>query len=253
MERNLRRIVITLTVWAGLAWVGLGQAAASPDRVAAGGNRTDPALEEFLERFDAAQAEIRSLRADFAQTTVNPLFKEPMASRGRFYLRKPDSVLWEYASPEPMKFAIDRGSYTGYFPGRKRAERRDIHRWTEQIFRFFAVGQASEELRRFYEIRLQDPGSDMKGTYLLLLDPTKRRVKKRVERIRFWVDATSFLPVKVEYLNKDGATRTLVFQHVERNPELSASLFRVELPSDVIVTDGFSGLSSSEAPSASAR
>jgi outer membrane lipoprotein-sorting protein len=193
-----------------------------------------------LAGFDRVQQGVRSLRADFTQTTVNPLFKEPMKARGRFYMSKPDSVLWEYTSPEAMKFAIASGEYVGYFPGRKKAERRDVHRWTEQIFRFFAVGQAAAELKKFYDITLHDPGPDMKGTYLLVLDPTKRRVKKRVEEVRFWVDATTYLPAKVAYVNKEGNARTIVFQNVELNPDLSASLFNVPIPKDVTITNGFS-------------
>lgn len=205
-----------------------------------GSAATDPELAAVLTRFDEVQKNLRSLRADFTQTTVNPLLKEPMKARGRFYLSKPDSVLWEYTSPEAMQFAIARGEYTGYFPGRKKAERRDVHRWTEQIFRFFAVGQATTELQKFYDIRLGEPGPDMKGSYLLILDPTKRRVRKRVEEVRFWVDSTSYLPMKVAYVNKAGAARTIVFHNVEFNPDLSAGLFNVSIPADVTVTNGFS-------------
>ncbi len=209
----------------------------------------DPTLEAILHRFDEVQRSIRSLSADFTQTTVNPLLKAPMGAQGRFYLQKPDSVLWEYVSPEAMQFAIDKGEYTGYFPGRKHAERRDVHRWTEQIFRFFAVGQASAELRKFYDIRLEDPGPDMKGSYLLVLDPTKRRVRKRVEEVRFWVGAESCLPDKVVYVNKAGATRTIVFHNVRLNPDLAASLFSVQIPPGVTVTRGFTEMGGAGAPS----
>jgi outer membrane lipoprotein-sorting protein len=205
----------------------------------------DPELENVLRRFDAVQSSIHSLSADFSQTTVNPLLKQPQMATGRFYLRKPDSVLWEYASPEPMTFAIDAGKYTGYFPGRKKAERRDVHRWTEQIFRFFAVGQASSELRKFYDIRMEEPGSGMGGSVLLVLEPTKRRVRKRVEEVRLWVDASTSLPVRVAYANRQGATRTLVFSDVRLNPDLSAALFDVAIPAGVTVTSGFTELGAS--------
>ena len=204
----------------------------------------DPQLAKVLEKFDEAQTKVRSLSAEFRQTTTNPILKEPQAAEGHFYLRKPASVLWEYRSPETMKFAINEGRYTGYIPGRQKAERRDVHRWTEQIFRFFAVGQGSAELRKFYGIRLEDPGASFKNTYLLVLEPVKRRVKKRVEEVRLWVDATSYLPVKVQYVNKEGAVRDLVFRNVQLNPDLSASLFNVAIPNGVTITDGITELGS---------
>jgi outer membrane lipoprotein-sorting protein len=182
------------------------------------------------------------MSARFTETTVNQLLKEPMVARGRFYLTKPDSVMWEYTSPESMQFVIAKNEYVGYFPNRKRAERRDIRRWSEQIFRFFGLGQASHELRNFYDIRLEEPGPSMKRTYLLVLDPKKRRIKKRVESVRFWVDRASLLPVKVEYRDKSGNTRVVRFERVQVNPDLSASLYRLKIPSDVTVTTGFTGL-----------
>ena len=141
-----------------------------------------------------------------------------------------------------MQFVIAEDEYVGYFPARKQAERRNIGRWREQIFRFFGLGQASAELMKFYDIRLEDPGVEMKGTYALTLDPKKRRVKKRMESVRLWVDSGSFLPVKVEYVSSSGNTRVIQFHKVQLNPDLSAGLYNLSIPSDVTVTTGFGGI-----------
>jgi len=200
------------------------------------------ALAEVLSRFDEVQESIHTLSADFTEITENQLLKEPVVARGRFYMTKPDSVMWKYTSPESMQFIIAKDEYVGYFPTRKRAERRDIRRWREQIFRFFGLGQVSSELMKTYEIRLED--SSMEKTYLLVLDPRKRRVKKRMESVRFWVDSLSFLPVKVEYRDKLGNTRVVQFRDIQVNPDLSAALYTLKIPSDVTVTTGFGGLQS---------
>ena len=200
-----------------------------------------PELQALLTRFDAVQARIRSLSADFTKTTVSPLFKEPIVARGQLYLSKPSSVLWEFDSPEPMRFLIAGNEYTGYFPARKRAERKDIRRWSEQLFRFLGVGQGSAELRRFYDIRLGTVGADDKGMYLLILEPRKRRVRKHVDDVRLWVDAQTHLPVKLAYHGSGGGLESIAFRNVRVNPDLSASLFRMNLPADVTVTTGFSG------------
>jgi outer membrane lipoprotein-sorting protein len=204
-------------------------------------------LDQVLERFDRVQATVRTLSAQFVQTTRNPLLKEPTVARGEFFLTKPDSVLWEFTSPEPMRFCVAEGEYTGYFPERKRAERRDIKRWSEQLFRFFGVGQGSAELGKFYEIALGEPGPDMKGSYLLVLSPKKRRVKKNVEEVRLWVDAANLLPVRIDYVGKDGGGREIRFVGTRLNPDLSAGLYHVEIPKDVPVSNGFSGLDLSPA------
>jgi outer membrane lipoprotein-sorting protein len=199
-------------------------------------------LSQVLTRFDHVQSQIRTLSAEFVQTTESPLLKDPIVAKGQFYLTKPDSVLWEYSSPEPMRFAVAKGEYTGYFPERKRAEKRDIKRWSEQLFRFFGVGQGSKELGKFYEIALGDPGPDDKGSYLLVLSPKKRRVKKRFDEVRLFVDIATLLPVRIDYVGKDGNQREIRLLNTRLNPDLAAGLYDVAIPEGVPITTGFSGL-----------
>ncbi len=216
---------------------------AEPTRGGRGGSgASDAELREVLSGFDRVQDSIRTLSAEFTETTENQLLREPLQAKGRFFLTKPDRVMWEYTTPEVMRFVIADNEYIGYFPERKRAEKRDVHRWSEQIFRFFGLGQGSAELGKFYDIRLEGSSPDAKGNYLLLLRPKKRRVRKHVEEVQFWVSAATFLPVKISYSGKDGYTRLVQFRDVAVNPDLSASLYQVEIPPGVTVTNGFSGL-----------
>lgn len=211
-------------------------ALASP-LVAAG---PDPSLAQVLERFDGVQGSIRTLTADFTWTTRSELLKEPLVSRGRLYLTKPDAIRWEFTSPEQMSFVIAHDEYIGYFPARKTAERRDFKRWSERLFRYFGVGQGSEELGRVYDIRLGDSG--VSGTDLLVLEPRKRRARKRIETLEIYVDRATGLPVRLVSSGADGGSREIVLHDVTVNPDLAAGLYDVEFPSDVTVTQGTSGL-----------
>lgn len=199
-------------------------------------------LAEVLERFDEVQASIRTLSAEFTETTRNPMLKDPILSEGRFFMTKPDSIRWEYTAPEEMRFVIADDQYTGYFPAQQRAERRSIKRWSEHLFRFFGLGQGSAELSKFYEITLVDDADQANGHHLLLLEPRKKRARKRVSEVRFWLDTNSYLPRRVEYRSQDGAARTIEFSDIGLNPDLAAGLYTVEIPADVTVTKGFSGL-----------
>jgi outer membrane lipoprotein-sorting protein len=209
--------------------------------VAAGSTRAGD-LEEVLAAFDEAQSSVRTLSARFVQTTVNPLLKDPMRAEGKFFMTKPDAIRWEYATPEVMSFVIAHDRYTGYYPARKRAEKKDVQRYSQKIFRYFGLGQLSSDLRKAYEIRLDPPETD--AVRVLVLTPKKHRAKKRVEEVRFWLDATSYLPVKVEYTGSDGSSRVVEFVDMQVNPDLAASLYTVDLPSDVTVTKGFNGIPS---------
>lgn len=204
-------------------------------------------LDAVLAEFDRVQSTITSLAAEFRETTTSELLLEPIVSEGEIFLDKPDSLRWEYASPEAMQFVISSDEYTGYFPERNKAERRNIKRWSERIFRVVGIGQTSEELSRYYDIRLGSDeelaeGGDVDGQVLLVLEPRRKRIRKRVDDLRFWVDATRWLPMRIEYRSAAGDKRVIEFAEVRLNPDLSAATFRVELPQGVEMTDSFSGL-----------
>lgn len=189
------------------------------------------------------QNSLRTIRAEFTQTTTNAMLKLPLVAEGRFFMTKPESIRWEYLRPEQMRFVIAGDEYTGYYPERRQAEQRNIQRWSERIFRFIGLGQASDELSKFYDIRLEREAAGPDGAHLLILEPKKKRVRKRiVEEVRFFVDATTFLPRRVEHTSAGGGSRVIEFHEIEVNPELSAALYRVELPPGVKVTQGFGGL-----------
>jgi len=205
-------------------------------------------LDQILANFDRVQGSVQTLSAEFTETTSNALLVEPMISEGQFFMTKPDSIRWEYSRPEPMRFVISQDQYTGYFPERKRAEKRNIRRWSDRIFRFIGLGQASTELRKLYNIRLEEVADSADGTYLLVFDPKKRRVRNRIDEVRFWIDATTYLPTRIEYLSANGHSRVIEFSEIQLNPDLSAGLYQVELPPDVTVTKGFGGLPGLEEP-----
>jgi outer membrane lipoprotein carrier protein len=201
---------------------------------------TEASLEQVLSRFDGVQGSIRTLSAEFTWTTRSELLKEPLVSRGRLYLTKPDAIRWEFTSPEEMSFVIAHDEYIGYFPARKTAERRDFKRWSEKLFRYFGVGQGSDELSQVYDIRLGDSGSA--DTDLLVLEPRKRRARKRIETLEIYVDRASGLPVRLVSSGTDGGSREILLHDVRVNPDLAAGLYDVEFPSDVTVTHGAAGL-----------
>ena len=155
-------------------------------------------------------------------------------------MTKPDAIRWEFTSPEVMSFVVARDEYIGYFPNRKTAERRDFHRWSEKLFRYFGVGQGSSELSKVYDIGLGV--SDVEGTDVLVLAPRKRRARKQIEELRIYVDQSTGLPVRLVSDGTDGGSREILLRDVQINPDLAASLYEFEFPPDVTVTQGATGL-----------
>lgn len=232
-----RRLTRPLTIWLACTLICLSSLTSSR------ADADSAELEALLASFDRVQGAITTLTADFTETTTSALLKDAIVAQGKIFMTKPSSVRWEYSTPEVMRFVIADDRYTGYFPARKQAEQRDIQRWREQLFRFLGLGQASDELAKFYDIRLDGDSPVEEGVTVIVLDPQKRRVRKRMDSVRFWIDRSSYLPVRVEYTSAKGDTRSVVFKDMQVNTELAASLYQVELPQDVEISKGFSALS----------
>ncbi len=198
-----------------------------------------PPLPELLEQFDTVQGSIETMSARLKVTTHNRLLREPEVNEGFFYMTKPNSLRWEFETPEQMRFVIADNFYTGYFPIQKKAERKNIKRWSDHLFRYFGLGQGSEELSKFYKISLAPQDESHPEFFELILEPKKRRAKKRIDSVRFRVDRASMLPVRVEYLSKQGDRRIVEFFDVDVNGEIAASIYQVDIPADIEVSKGF--------------
>ena len=108
------------------------------------------------------------------------------------------------------------------------------------MFRFLAVGQRIGDLARYYDFRLA-PQSDVKGTNLILLTPRSRTVRDHVAEMKIWVDETTGLPRQLQYFEPDGDTTLLSFEDMRTNVDVAANLFKIALPSDVVVSQTFNG------------
>ncbi len=206
-----------------------------------------PALQlpDLLKRFNESQQSVASLTASFTERKNLSLLAKPLLSNGTFLYSRPSRIKWEYTEPEPRVFLITEDRFIAYYPNQKRAEEVPLSKLAgRRVFRVFGIGQTAEDLGKFFDITQDDPG-DEKGAYLLILTPKRQRVKDRLQRVRFWVDARTFLPRKLEYVESDGDSTLLSFNNIRLNPEIAEARFNVNIPKDVPVSNTFSGFSGS--------
>jgi outer membrane lipoprotein-sorting protein len=202
------------------------------DRAAAGA---------ILERFDAAQKDARTLVAAFEEHKRVRLLVHELTQSGTFFYTAPDHFLWEYADTDGKLILLTPQELLVYYPGRKKAERVDISRYSKRILRFFGFGQTTAELRKYYELSVAEDGQ-MPDTYLLLMEPTKRRLRKRLSSIRLWIDRERMAPRQIEYVESDGDYARFTFRNLEINAPISAGKYDIRLPPDVQVSRSFSGI-----------
>ena len=200
-----------------------------------------PALRELLDRFNSTQEATRSLTASFTERKNLTLLARPVVSTGTFLYSKPTRIKWEYSNPEPRVFLITEDHFVAYYPAQKKAEEVPLGKLAgRRVFRVFGIGQTAEDLEKFFDISLGDPGPE-KGSFLLILTPKRRRMKDRLQLVRFWVDEETYLPRQLEYVEADGDSTLLTFTNIRLNPEISEARFSVEIPKDVRISNTFSG------------
>jgi len=203
------------------------------------------ALPELLQKFNERQQAVQSLTATFTERKDLSLLAKPVVSNGTFLYAKPARIKWEYSAPEPRVFLITEDRFVAYYPNQKRAEEVPLSKLAgRRVFRVFGIGQSSEDLQKFFDLSQADPG-DEKDCYLLVLTPKRRRVKDRLQLVRFWVDGKTYLPRKLEYLESDGDSTLLSFANIRLNPEIAEGRFNVDIPKDVQISSTFSGFSGS--------
>jgi outer membrane lipoprotein-sorting protein len=209
----------------------------------------DPAeqqkLDAILTKFDETQSQTRTLTATFTERKEIALLKEPVVAKGRFYYTKPDDVLWQYTDPDPRYFLISKDELLSYFPTKHKAERVSIRMYHDRLLKVLAIGQPSQTLRKYYDIRLEDSNT-VPNTNLLVLSPRKRMVKKRISEIRLWVGKDTALPLRMQYREPDGDSTTIAFEDVRFNPQIASSVYKIEIPKDVEIKKGFSGMTESK-------
>lgn len=202
-------------------------------------------LDAILAKFDETQSSTQTLTASFTERKEIQLLKEPVIAKGRFFYTKPDDVLWQYTDPDPRYFLISKNELLSYFPSKRRAERVSIGLYHDRLLKVLAIGQPSKNLLKYYDIHL-DESNGIANTNLLILSPRKRMVKKRISEVRLWVSKETSLPVRMQYCEPDGDSTTIAFEDVHFNPQIASSVYKIDIPKDVEIKKGFSGMNESK-------
>lgn len=192
-------------------------------------------LDALLVEISRAQLAIQTLQADFQQTKVSRLLKEPSVLTGVFYYQAPDRVRWEYRNPRETVVLVTAHEMVTYRPSERLAEKVELGRSQRKLFAFLSASEPIVNLSRHFSFTLRDPGGE--GDYVLVLNPVTHQLKKRLHHVELVIARRSFLPVRVSYTETDGDTTSYQFSQVKINQPLPANLFSLDLTPGVRVVE----------------
>lgn len=217
-----RKIIVAVVCALALA------AASTPVHAA-----TPVTLAQVIKQVQAQQKKTATLQADFRQEKELALLSKPEVSSGTFIYSRPNNVLWTYDTPKRVQMVIAAGVLTTYYPELKKAERIDVKRFEDRIFKYMGASGAIDELARYFDFTFTDAKS--KPEFALDLTPKNRAVAKRVRRIKIWIDKKTYLTNKIEYVEGDGDITRYAFSNIRVNETVPQSKFALTLPSTVKV------------------
>ncbi|HEX2835899.1 MAG TPA: outer membrane lipoprotein carrier protein LolA [Thermoanaerobaculia bacterium] len=190
-------------------------------------------LETVIRKVQEQQRKTNTLQASFRQEKELALLSKPEVSTGTFVFSKPNNVLWTYDAPKRVQMVIASGVMTTYYPELGKAERIDVKRFEDRIFKYMGASGAIDELARYFDFTFTD--SKSKPVYVLDLTPKTRAVSKRVQRIKIWIDKTTYLTSRIEYVEGDGDITRYEFTNIKVNEPVPPSKFAIALPGNVKV------------------
>jgi outer membrane lipoprotein-sorting protein len=190
-------------------------------------------LDTVIKRVQEQQKKTTTLQAEFRQEKELALLAKPEVATGTFTYSRPNNVLWTYDAPKRVQMVIAGGMLTTYYADLGKAERVDVKRFEDRIFKYMGASGAIDELARYFDFTFTD--SKSKPVYVLDLTPKNRAVAKRVRSIKLWIDKTTYLTTKVEYVEGDGDITRYEFTKIRINEPVPQSRFALQLPSNVKV------------------
>lgn len=212
--------------------VVIGVAALASSAFAAKAPKAD-SLDDVIRKVQLAQAKTNTLQADFRQEKSLALMAKPEVSTGRFIYSKPNNVLWTYDAPKRVTMLIANGFLTTYYPDLNKAERIEVKRYQDRIFKYMGASGAIDELGAWFNFTFTNTSN--KPYYTLDLDPKSKTIAKRVRHIRIFIDKESYLTTQFEYTEGDGDKTRYEFTNVKVNAPVEQSRFTLQLPSSVRV------------------
>ncbi|HEX9457593.1 MAG TPA: outer membrane lipoprotein carrier protein LolA [Thermoanaerobaculia bacterium] len=196
--------------------------------------KTNPdSLDEVIKRVQLAQAQTTTIQADFRQEKTLALLAKPEVSTGRFVYSKPNNVLWSYDAPKRVKMLIANGMLTTYYPDLNKAERIEVKRYQDRIFKYMGASGAIDELGAWFNFTFTNTSD--KSYFVLDLDPKSKTIAKRVRHIKIFIDRKTYLTTQFEYTEGDGDKTRYEFLNVKINAPVEQSRFVLTLPSSVRV------------------
>jgi len=182
-------------------------------------------FDDVYDRGQLATASIKTLTAQFVETTASTLLTTPLVARGTLSVERPTRVIVRYETPEPHVVLIDGNRLTLSWPGRHLHEVTDIGAAQGRVQKYFLKSSAAE-LRKQFAVDDRTAG-DRPGKYHVSMVAKRKQIRETLARLDLWIDRSTNLLSEMQMRFANGDTKTMTFDHIVPNAVLAPGTFNV--------------------------
>ena len=192
-------------------------------------------VHEVVKKIQARYEKTKDLQAEFIQKTKIEGFSKPVISSGRFYVKKPGRLRWDYVEPATEEIYVDKDDVRMYVPEHKQVlvgKLTNMAASQAPLQLLQGVGKLDEEFD-IAPTTGKERGAG--GIPLVSLTPKQGRSEpeRAIQRIVVEVQPKTYFLKTIALHEVSGNVATFEFSDLKPNTGLKDDLFDFKVPADV--------------------
>jgi outer membrane lipoprotein carrier protein len=192
----------------------------------------------WLSRVDDRYAKTQDLQGTFTQETIIEGFETGFESTGRFYLKKPGLLRWDYLEPSKEHIYVDGDQVMMYVPEHQQVVKGTLTQISASkgpLALLLGVGKLSKQ---FTVLESAEASSDsQKIPDVTLIPKPDGDTAPTIKKILLQLFTDSYLIQTITIFETSGNISRVHFDHIQVNQGLATNLLKFTLPPDVVVVD----------------
>jgi len=195
-------------------------------------------VDDIVGRVDDRYAKTQDLQGEFTQETIIEGFETGFKSTGRFYLKKPGLLRWDYLEPSKENIYVDGDEVMMYVPEHQQVVKGTLTQIAASkgpLALLLGVGKLSKQ---FTVLESPEASSDsQKIPDLTLIPKPDGDTAPTIKKILLQLFTDSYLIQTITIFETSGNISRVHFDHIQVNQGLATNLLKFTLPPDVVVVD----------------
>ncbi|MCL1893765.1 MAG: outer membrane lipoprotein carrier protein LolA [Holophagaceae bacterium] len=188
-----------------------------------------PGIKTILEKFDVAQAKTETLQAPYTLSIKRAMLRAPSTTKGSFYLSGSDLAHFVFAAPDDLVIHITDKAFISYSPQEKKGERMETGLVKKVNRKSLGLASQLSYYSDFFKFEASE-AKDLPGTLLVTLIPRSISFKKKLEKIEVWLDRETYLPKRLNWVERGGDSWLMELGSLQINKTIPASILNFAVP-----------------------